>query len=74
LFAIKKNNTGTHSTELHILSAESNYQKFIAQIGTALHETGETFAFAVTPGRKLMAIKECGTGLKSTEVHILNAP
>ncbi len=76
LVAIKKSGTGTNSTEVHILSGASDFQQFILQTGTVLHETDETFAFAVTDwdgdGRPdLVAIKKSGTGTNSTEVHIL---
>ncbi|KAJ5500051.1 hypothetical protein N7453_009102 [Penicillium expansum] len=77
LFAIKKSNTGTKSTEVHILSGASNFQTFILQTGTPLHETDDTFSFAVgdwnQDGRPdLFAIKKSNTGTKSTEVHILS--
>jgi hypothetical protein len=73
LFVIKKSNTGTNSTEVHILSAASNYQRWVLQTGTALHETDDTFAFAIAPNRDLVAIKKSNTGTNSTEVHILSA-
>ncbi len=77
LVAIKKNSTGTKTTEIHILSGASNFQDFILQTGTALHETDDTFAFAM--GRwdqdskpDLFAIKKSQTGTNSTEVHVLS--
>ncbi|MFG6105296.1 hypothetical protein U2F10_23780 [Leptothoe sp. EHU-05/26/07-4] len=73
LFAIKKSNTGTNRTEVHILSAASNYQQFSLQTGTALHETDETFEFEVAPNRDIVAIKKSNTGTNRTEVHILSA-
>lgn len=73
LFAIKKSGTETHSTEVHVLSAESRYQKFQLQTGTALHETDETFEFLLAPNRDLFAIKKARTGTNSTEVHVLSA-
>jgi hypothetical protein len=77
LFAVKKSNTGSKSTEIHILSGASNFQSFILQTGTALHETDNTFEFAVgdwnQDGRPdLFAIKKSNTGSKSTEVHIIS--
>jgi hypothetical protein len=48
-----------------------NGWQFRLQTGTALHETGDNFAFSVLPHGDLMAIKKSGTGTKSTEVHIL---
>ena len=68
---------GRDRTEVHILSGASNFQQFILQTGTALHETDNSFAFAVTDwdgdGRPdLVAIKKSATGTQSTEVHILS--
>ncbi len=71
LVAIKKSGTGTGKTEVHILSAASNYQSFRLQTGTALHETGDTFAFSTLPNGDLVAIKKSGTGTGKTEVHIM---
>jgi protease II len=73
LFAIKKSNTGTHTTEVHVLSAASGYQQFILQTGTVLHETDVTFEFALTSNRDLFAIKKSNTGTHTTEVHVLSA-
>lgn len=73
LIAIKKSATGTHSTEIHVLAGETNYQTFKLQTGTALHETDATFAFAVASNRDVVAIKKSGTGTNSTEVHVLSA-
>jgi hypothetical protein len=73
LVAIKKSGTGSGKTEVHILSAASNYQSFRLQTGTALHATGVNFAFGVLPNGDLVAIKKSGTGSGKTEVHILAA-
>jgi protease II len=73
VFVIKKSNTGTNSTEIHVLSAASGYQQFSLQTGTALHETDGTFAFAVAPNRDVFAIKKSATGSNSTEIHVLSA-
>ncbi len=73
IFAIKKSNTGTKSTEIAILSAASKYQSFILQTGTPLHETGENFQFLLTENRDLMGIKKNQTGTGSTEICILSA-
>lgn len=77
LVAIKKNGTDTKSTEVHILSGASKFQNFILQTGTALHETDDTFAFAMgkwdaNSKPDLFAIKKSKTGTKSTEVHVLS--
>ncbi|KAJ7571572.1 hypothetical protein O6H91_01G167200 [Diphasiastrum complanatum] len=58
LFVIKKNDTGTRSTEIHVLSASSGYQSFVLQTGTNLHETDHTFDFAIASNRDLFAIKK----------------
>ena len=77
LIAIKKNNTGTHNTEIRILSGASQFQQFILQIGTGLHETRDDFTFEVVDWDKdntldLVAIKKRGTGTNSTEIHVLS--
>ena len=73
IFAVKKNNTDTQSTEVAILSASSNYQSFILQTGTALHETGSNFQFTLASNRDLVSIKKSLTDTRSTEVAILSA-
>jgi uncharacterized protein YvpB len=73
LVGIKKSGTGSGKTEVHILTAASNYRSFRLQTGTALHETGDNFAFSVLPNGDLVAIKKSGTGSGKTEVHILAA-
>ncbi len=77
LYAIKKNRTGTKSTEIHVLNGANNFKSFLLQTGTALHETSSNFEFVVgyyNYDRKpdLYAIKKNRTGTKSTEIHILN--
>jgi hypothetical protein len=73
LFAIKKSQTGTNTTEIHVLSSLTNYQSFAVQTGTALHETDSTFEFLVALNGDVFAIKKSGTGTNTTEVHILSA-
>jgi hypothetical protein len=41
LVGFKKLNTGTNSTEIHVLQGENQFQNFILQIGTALPNTGQ---------------------------------
>jgi hypothetical protein len=72
LVAIKKWGTGTSRTEVHILSGGDGYQSFVLQTGTGLHETDDTWTFALR-GDDLVAIKKRGTGTGMTEVHILSA-
>ena len=71
LFALSKSGTGTGSTEVHVLSAGSQYQEFSLHTGTALHETGGSFDFVLSPDRDLYALSKSGTGTSSTEVHVL---
>ena len=71
LLAIKRSATGTRRTEIHMLTAASNYQRFGLQIGTALHETDANYAFGVTPARDLVVVKR--RGVQSSEVHVLAA-
>ena len=83
LYCIAKRNTGSHSTEVHILSGKDNFQSFllhtgtklhetdIMQTGTGLHETGENWDFCVS-GKNLCCISKRNTGSKTTEIHILN--
>lgn len=73
LFAIKRAGTGTHSTELHVLTAASNYKSFSLHTGTPLEETPEGFAFAVASNGDLFAIKKRDTGTGRTEIHVLSA-
>jgi hypothetical protein len=73
LFAIKNFSTGSRKTEVHVLSAASNYQKFVTQIATPLPEMSLNYAFAVAPNRDLFVIKKGGTDSRSTEVHVLSA-
>ncbi|KAF1993611.1 HET-domain-containing protein [Amniculicola lignicola CBS 123094] len=77
LVVIKKNGTDTKSTEVYILSGASNYQDFILQTNTALHETDESFDFAMgrrdaTSKPDLFAIKRSKTSTKTTEVIVLS--
>ncbi len=77
LIVIKKQNTGSDSTEVHILSGASGYRQFILHTGTALHQTDSSFTFQSTDYDRdgfpdLAAIKVSQTGSGRTEVHILS--
>ena len=77
LYAIKKTNTGTNSTEIHVLNGKNKFQSFLLQTGTILHETGSNFDFEIGDYNRdghldLYAIKKTNTGTKSTEIHVLN--
>lgn len=77
IFAIKKNGTGTGSTEVHILSGARNYQQFLLNTGTPQHQTWYEYDFQVADWNRdgyqdLVIIKKYNTGTRSTEVHILS--
>jgi hypothetical protein len=72
LFAIKRSQTGSGTTEVHVLAAASDYGTFALHAGSALHETDASFDFALAPNRDLVAIKKSGTGSAATELHVLS--
>ena len=77
LYCIKKCNTGTNSTEVHILNGNDNFQSYLLQTGTALHETGNNWEFLLGDYNQngkldLYCIKKSNTGTNSTEVRVLN--
>lgn len=77
LIIIKKYNTGTRSTEVHILSGATNFQQFILHTGTPQEETGDNYDFDMADWDRdgypdLVIIKKNGTGTGMTEVHILS--
>lgn len=77
LVLIKKSETGSGATEVHVLSGDDNFQKFTLNTGTAQHRTGDEYTFRVGDwdgdGRPdLIGIKKNGTGTHSLEVHVLS--
>ncbi|EKV01764.1 uncharacterized protein containing a von Willebrand factor type A (vWA) domain [Leptolyngbya sp. PCC 7375] len=78
LMAIRKNNTGTNSTEVHILDGATNYQTWHIRTGTRLEETSsDIYDFEAGDYNgdnilDLMAIRKNNTGTNSVEVHILD--
>jgi len=75
LYIIKLNQTGSNKTEMHILSAASNYQRYILHRATALHMISNPHAwrFTINNNKDLVIIKLQQTGSNKTEVHILSA-
>jgi hypothetical protein len=78
ILAVVKNNTGTNTTEVHELTAASNYSQFGLHTGTALHTTDSTWNFTTADldldGRpELVAIAKQNTGTGKTEAHALGA-
>ena len=77
LFYICKNNTGSNTTEVHILSGSNNYQSFLFQTSTILHETDDNWEFGVSnyvgsQSRDLYCINMSNTNQQCTDVHILD--
>jgi hypothetical protein len=72
LYCISKRGPGSGTTEIHVLSASSNYQHFSLHTPTGQHPTDHTFAFCLGPNNDLVAIKKSNTGTGSTEVHVLD--
>lgn len=59
-------------TEVHVLSASSNFQRFALQTETALPDSDEQWEFVALANRDLMAVNRAGQSGK-TEVHVLDA-
>ncbi|MFT3765922.1 MAG: GH25 family lysozyme [Minicystis sp.] len=78
LYGFKMSGTGTKSTEVHVLSGASNFQKWLLHTGTLLEQrSADNTAFQLADyngdGKAdLIVISMSGTGTKSTEVHILD--
>lgn len=73
LYMIKKNGTGSGKTELHMMTAVSNYKRFGIQVATAIHQTDDNFEFLLDAQNNLYIIKKAGTGSGKTEVFALSA-
>ena len=77
VFCIKKNGTEKGKTEVHILDGANNYQNYLYENGTALHETDNNWQFCLGDFNKdgyldIYCIFQKNTGSHSTEVHILS--
>ncbi|KAL1793766.1 hypothetical protein ACET3X_008748 [Alternaria dauci] len=77
LVAIKKSETTTKCTEVHVLSGSSYFQEFILRAETPLSRSHGLFEFAVADwsgnGRPdLIAFKKKETATNSTEVHVMS--
>jgi hypothetical protein len=78
LFQIVTDGTGTNSTEVHVLSAASNYQDYIVHEGTPIGVNPSATQFLTgdydgDSKSDLFQIVTDGTGTNSTEVHVLSA-
>jgi hypothetical protein len=77
LVVVSKNKPGAVSTEIHVLSGSKNYQEIAFQAQTSLHQTDDTFQFALADWNgdgsdDLVVIKKSDTTSKSTEVLVLS--
>ena len=77
LFCIKKQNSVTRTTEVHILSGKTKYLSYLLETKTNLHETDEYFEFYLSDynGDGFLDIicvkkKSCVSGF--IEVHVLS--
>ena len=69
LYCIFKRNDNAKCTEVHILDGSNQYQSWVQQTKTKLHETDENFVFYPV-GKQLFIISMKG-GSRFTEVHSL---
>ena len=77
IFCIKKNKTGSNSTEVHILSGKNEFKTYLLQTGTKQHETNDNYKFLLGDyngdgNLDLYCISKANNGSKSTEIHILS--
>ncbi len=75
LFCIRRSGGASGRVEVHVLSAASNYQKFILNTPTAFQYAGDNFDFHIADWDgdarpDLIAIKKNQTGAGRTEIHI----
>jgi hypothetical protein len=68
---------GSGTTEVHILSGESNFQSFILHAATILHTTNFNYTFEAGDYNNngipdLFVIRMAGSGTGKTEVHVLS--
>jgi hypothetical protein len=47
IYCIKKNKTGSQSTEIHILSGKERYESYLNNFDTVLHETDDKWTFGI---------------------------
>jgi hypothetical protein len=74
LYVIIKAGTGSGKTELHVLTAASNYQTFSVHTATAFGPTDASWEFEVDKvNGDLYGIAKAGTGSGATELHVLSA-
>jgi hypothetical protein len=72
LYMIRKWGGASGKTEVHTLSAASNYQSFTAHAPTALGYTDSTWDFEVGANGDVFGIRKSGTNSGTTEIHVLS--
>ncbi|KAB2100519.1 hypothetical protein AG0111_0g11240 [Alternaria gaisen] len=77
LVAIKKSETNTKCTEVHVLSGASSFRIFSLRAETPLFRSHGLFEFAVADWTRngkpdLIAFKKKGTATNHTEVHVMS--
>ena len=77
IFYIAKNNTGSHTTEVHVLRGSDEYKSWLLQTKTILHETNEDWEFGVSNyigngNKDLYCINKRNENGQCTDVNILN--
>ena len=75
--AIIKSGTGTGTTEIHVMDGANGFKSWLHQDRTPLHPTGAEFRFVSLDHNRdgfmdITAIKQSGTGTKTTEIHVLD--
>ena len=76
LYCIAKYNTGSNSTEVHILNGNDNFKSFLYNNGTPLPEIGDNYDFQLEDYNNdgkldLYCIKKFGTKSNYTEISII---
>ncbi len=78
IYCIKKNNTGSKTTEIHILKGDDYYRSFLYQTTTILPETDDNWIFEVGEYNKnnkkfnIYCIHKYNTKSKYIEIQILD--
>ncbi|WP_428265549.1 FG-GAP-like repeat-containing protein [Haliangium sp.] len=79
LYVFKRTNTGSNTTEVHVLDGAHDFDRFLVNTATALPETGTDRSWEFELGDyngdsrlDVYAIKRANTGSGRTEVHILD--
>lgn len=71
LFVVKKLNTGSGFTELHILSNGNNYSRRDSQLSTGLIQTNEYYFFALTTKKELVIVRKLNAQNLQFGINIL---